>query len=121
MFTEIYTSYQFLYNHPMFQEEVNYNNDTWNESHFKECLDIDIVRVNPETNNIDDNETKNTKSQIWLECGRYNKEFRIHDIELDCGCGEDTFELAIIELANLVMEWYGKGKERIKKADWEDE
>jgi len=118
MFTDFYTAYQFLYNHPIFQEEVNYNNDTWNESHFKECLDIDVVKVNPKTNSIDDDETKNTKVQIWLECGKYNKEFRIHDIELDCGA--DTFELAIIELANLVMEWYGEVKDRIKKSDWEN-
>jgi len=118
MFTDFYTAYQFLYNHPMFQEEVSYNNDTWNESHFKECLDIEIVKVNPETNSIDDDEIKNTKVQIWLECGRYDKECRIHDIELDCGA--DTFELVIIELANLVEEWYGETKDRIKKSDWED-
>jgi len=119
MFADFYTSYQWLYSHSMFQEEVSYNNDTWNESHFKECLDIDVVKVNPETNSTDDDESKNTKSQIWLECGKYNKEFRIHDIELDCG--EDTFEKAIIELANLAMKWYGEGKERIKKSDWEGE
>ena len=119
MFTDFYTAYQFLYNHPIFQEEVNYNNDIWNESHFQQCLDIDVVKVNPETLNIDDDETKNTKAQIWLECGHYDKECRWHDIELDCGA--DTFELAIIELANLVMEWYGKGKDRIKKSDWEKE
>jgi len=118
MFTDFYTSYQWLYNHPMFQEEVNYNNDTWNESRFQQCLDIEIVKVNPKTNSIDDDENKNTKSQIWLECGRYDKECRWHDIELDCG--KDTFEKAIIELANLVMEWYGEGKERIEKSDWED-
>jgi len=117
MFTDFYTAYQFLYTHPMFQEVINYNNDTYNESRFQECLDIDVVKVNPETNNIDDDENKNTKVQIWIECGKFDKDCRWHNIELDCGAA--TFELAIIELANLVMEWYGEGNERIKKADWE--
>ena len=117
MFTDFYTAYQFLYNHPIFQEVVNYNNDIWNESHFEECLDIDVVKVNPETNSIDD-ESKNTKLQIWLECGRFDKECRWHDINLDCGA--DTFEEGIVELANLVMEWYGDKNCRIKKSDWED-
>jgi len=103
MFTDFYTAYQFLYNHSLFQEEINYNNDTWNESHFKECLNIDVVKVNPETNSINEDESKNTKVQIWLECGEYNKNYGVHDIELDCGA--DTFEEGIIELANLVMEW----------------
>jgi len=121
MFTDFYTAYHWLYEHPIFQEEIKSKlfNDIYNESRFQQCLDIDIVKINPETNSIDDDETKNTKVQIWLECGRYDKECRWHDIELDCGA--DTFEKAIIELVNLVMEWYGEGKDRIKKADWEGE
>jgi len=120
MFTDFYTSYQWLYDHLMFQEEFEskiYNGEIYNESRFQQCLDIDVVKVNPETLSIDDDTNKNTKVQIWLECGKFHKEFRHHDIELDCGA--DTFELAIIELANLVMEWYGEEKERIKKSDWE--
>ena len=113
MFTDFYTAYQWLYNHPMFQEEVNFHGETWDESQFKKCLDIDVVKINPETNSIDDNENKNTKVQIWLECGPFCKEYRCHDIQLDCGA--DTFEEAIIELANLVIEWYGDTKERIKE------
>ena len=119
MFTDFYTAYYWLYEHPMFQEEaINFKGDTWNESHFKECLDIDIVKVNPETDSIDDDVNKNTKVQIWLECGKYDKECRWHNIELDCGA--DTFELAIVEFANLVEEWYGKTKDRIKKSNWEE-
>jgi len=76
MFTDFYTAYYWLYEHHIFQEEIKFKlfNDIYNESHFKECLNIDVVKVNPETNSIDDDETKNTKVQIWLECGKYNKE-----------------------------------------------
>lgn len=53
----------------------------------------------------------NTKTQIWLEFGEAyldidedtNVQF-IHDYNLDCGA--DTFEEAIIELANLVDKYY---------------
>ena len=73
--------------------------------HFYECLDIEVVKVNPETNEIDDDNSKNTKTQVWLEFGgiTYDETFKclmgIHDIDLDCGA--DTFEEAIIELAYL--------------------
>ena len=90
---------------------------------FNCCLDIDVVKVNPDNDTIEDEEALNTKTQIWLECGtpytyrdlddhgfyednldvvRYNS----HDIDYDCGA--DTFEEAIIILANLV--WGKNGK-----------
>lgn len=112
MFTDFYTAYKWLEEHPMFQEEFNYDGHTWNKSHFQECLDIDVVKVNPKTNEIDDDESKNTKVEIWFECGEYHKKHRVHDWDLDCG--GDTFEETIINLANLVMEFYGETNDRIK-------
>jgi len=114
MFTDFYESYHWLYNHPLFQEKIKSNY----RSHFYQCIKIDVVKVNPETLIIDDDKSKNTKVVIWLECGKYNKKYEWYGIGLECG--GDTFESAIIELANLVMEWYGEGKERIEKSDWED-
>ena len=76
-----------------------FSNDLW----------FEIVKVNPETNAIDDDPHKNTKVQIWLEHGPYDAEWGActHDIDLDCG--GDTFEEAIINLAKLVEEKYGDG------------
>lgn len=75
---------------------VNFNNELW----------IEVVKVNPDTNEIDNDCTKNTKVQIWLEHGSYDTEWGgcTHDIDLDCGA--DTFEEAIIKLAQLVKEKY---------------
>lgn len=100
-----------------------------------EGLKIRPAWVNPETNEIDDNESLNTKFQTWLEvclpasnmeilsflsmdgsteeiaknAHKYNLfdqyRFHLHDYELDCG--GDTFEEAIINLATLVLEKYG--------------
>ena len=78
---------------------------------FLDALDIDVVMVNPKTNRINmSDSTKNTKVQIWLECGQYYKKNKYtgtvgfyHDTRLDCGA--DTFEEAIIKLAKLVKKY----------------
>ena len=100
-------------------------------SRFREALDIEVVRVNPKSNSIDDDKSKNTATRIWLECGQVEdpmsekddlqREFACgqgsdsleygilsHDIRLDCGA--KTFEKAIIKLAKLVKKHYGEGK-----------
>lgn len=93
---DFYDSYQFLDNHKIFNGNFTYQ------------LWFEIVKVNPETNAIDDDSTKNTKVQVWLEHGPYDKEWGgcTHDIDLDCG--GDTFEEAIIKLAELVKNKYGE-------------
>lgn len=98
MFTDFYEAWWFLFDHPMFQDE-------YQSSQFESLLDIDVVKVNPEGESISDDDSLNTLTQVWLEIGEYNTMGRIHDIDLDCG--GNTFELAIIELANLVMKHHG--------------
>lgn len=100
---DFYQSWHFLNSHSKFNTE---------EFCFMDCLDVSVVKVNPETNSIDDDFSKNTKVEFWLECGprEYCEDFgRIistHDPDLDCG-GE-TFEDAIIELARFVSCYYGE-------------
>ena len=90
---DFYTAWIFLLEHKMFR-------------HMFECgLYTAVVKVNPETNAIDDDDTKNTKVQVWLEHGAYDEEYtHYHDFDLDCG--GDTFEEAIIALAGLVKKHY---------------
>lgn len=98
---DFYTAWMFLSNHKMFNGLF-------------ECgLWTEVVKVNPETNEIDDDATKNTKVQVWLEHGDYDKEWgsTTHDIRLDCV--GDTFEEAIIELARLVKKYYADDGKRI--------
>lgn len=112
---DFYESWHFLKNHPKFYPE-----DCGHV--FPSNLDIMVVRVNPKTDSIDDDEAKNTHDRVWLEFGPWEKleleqrrlmgmeddddpYFPMHDIDLDCG-GE-TFEKAIINLASLVREHYG--------------
>ncbi len=90
------------------------------EGCFSDCVEINLVWVNPETKEIDDNPALNTHFQVWLEGGGWfdtrkedwgNPEDRnpwltYHDINLDCG--GDSLEEALLKLADLVQEHYGE-------------
>lgn len=92
-----YKSFQYLENHVIFNNE------------FLRCLDIEVVKVNPKNLKISKNKDKNTKTQVWLECGPYMKDVITHDFNLDCGA--KTFEKAIIKLAKLVRKEYSDDDE----------
>lgn len=93
---DFYTAWKFLNEHKMFNEQ------------FTEGLWIEVVKVNPDTNEIDDDSSKNVKTRVWLEHGNYDEEWGAitHDPRLDCG--GDTFEKAIIKLAKLVQKYYAE-------------
>ena len=75
------------------------------------CLCTDVVKVNPKTNEIDDDESLNTEVQVWLEGGPWELLYETdyygwsHDIDLDCGAA--TYEEAVIEFVALVRDKYG--------------
>ena len=99
---DFYESWKFLREHKIFNGSFEYG--LWTE----------VVKVNPETNAIDEDFTKNTKVQIWLEHGPFDAEWGLTTHDLDLDCGGNTFEEAIIELAKLVTKYYtedGKRKE----------
>lgn len=96
---DFFDSFKFLSEHPIFSDAFSY------------CLDVDVVKVDPKTDRIEDDERRNTKTQVWLECGPavidvHGNAHSIHDLSLDCG--GDTFETAIIQLAKLVEQKYGE-------------
>lgn len=104
-FKTFYEAWWFLFYHPMYQ-------DKHEDSRFLQCTDIHVTKVNPENDTIEDDETLNTKTQVWLESGYYEENNSWHDIELDCGA--DNYEEAIIKLAELVYKNYGG----YKKEEW---
>ena len=106
-FTDFHAAWHFLEEHHIFEDKKHKSVD------FQGSLYTAVVRVNPVTNEVDDDETLNTKTQVWLECGEWVKEEDFegfcHNTDLDCG--GDTFEAAIIELANIVLEKFGENPE----------
>ncbi len=111
MFKDIYTAWHFISTHPNFMDE----HEGVKFETFPHGLDINVVKVNPDTMRIDDDSNKNIKIQVWLEYGPYelltlpgeekSLNQTTHDIDLDCGA--NTFELAIIEMAELIKKKYG--------------
>lgn len=99
-YTTFFEAWHFLEGHPMFKREQD--KDKWGTyGFFRDCLDIMVQKVNPENDTIDDDKELNTKTVVWLECGPYDPNHGVHDIELDTGA--DTFEQAIVNLAQLVL------------------
>lgn len=109
---EFYTAWWWLVMHPAF-------NHAGERPGFTDSLVIDLAKVNPETSKIEDDKTLNTKVEVWLEAGPWidpseagypedwaETEVASHDINLDCG--GDTFEEAIIKMAELVKKHYGE-------------
>lgn len=114
-FNDFYEAYNFLKEHEMTKTYIDIGPHKHRVDHFYKCLDIDVTKVNPKTCEIDTNSELNTKTEVWLELGRWSEESNTayHDYDLDCG--GDTFEEAVIKLANLVDEYYDeKTGEKIK-------
>jgi hypothetical protein len=105
-FTDFYEAWVFLNEHHYFEH------GEYKMPMFTESMDIAVVKVNPETKHIDDDESKNTETQVWVECGDWEElpdhDFKgyVHDMDLDTGGA--TFEEAIVNLANLLYEKRGE-------------
>lgn len=89
-FHDFYDAWNFLEGHSLFEDDFN------------RCLYVEAVKVDPETKSIEEDPSRNTETNVWLEAGAPG----CHFIELDCG--GKTFEDAIVQLANLVYRYYGK-------------
>lgn len=100
---DFYEAWTYLENHEMFNSENS-------PFEFQDNLSVEIVKVNPKTMEIDEDNSKNTLTQVWLETGPIsydndeNEWCKCWDYRLDCGA--DTFEEAIIKLANKVKQYY---------------
>lgn len=84
-------------------------------SAFEQLLDIYVTKVNPDTNEVDDDKRKNIMTEIWLELSHYeeDKDFPgnfLATLDTRLCCGGKTFEEAIINLANLVKKYYPLSK-----------
>lgn len=103
MFTDFYTAYEWLEDHPIFKHP------RYNVSHFAADLDISVVKVNPETEAIDEDNSLNTHVRVWLEHGPFDDADDYarcsHDYNLDSY--GNTFEEAIMDLALKVHKYYG--------------
>lgn len=122
-FNDFYEAYNFLKEHKMTKTYSKLSDDSkeFETDHFYKCLDVNVVKVNPKTCELEHKEDRlhlNTKTKVWLEFGAWCEENNspYHDYDLDCG--GDTFEEAIIKLANLVDKYYDKSTGKKVKSDY---
>ncbi len=112
-FDDFYEAYHFLTSHPANSLDRKVRGKNENGNMFDKCIYVEVVKVNQ--NHIEDgscvsevNEALNTKTEVWLEYGEvfYDEEDKElcfgHDPSLDCG--GDTYEDAIIKMANNIFE-----------------
>jgi hypothetical protein len=114
-FIDFYTSWWYLLEHKAFAD-YNFLNSKGQPymSAFLRLLDVDVQKVDPVTKLIEDDESRNTHTEVWFELGAQYQDdtfspheewhYNSHDLYLDCG--GDTFEIAIVNLANLVEQYY---------------
>lgn len=116
-----FDAWYFLKDHPAFFYKGKWGE--LNQSGFEENLDIIVVKVDPSTGETTDDANPNGKVTFWLEAGGFDdvsesekdffppeseyfqKGIPVHDTRLDCE--GNTFEEAIMALAELVMRHYG--------------
>lgn len=94
---DFFQAFHYLKEHPAFKE------------YFVESLDIAVVKVDPKTKRIEDEQSRNTETAVWLETGpvyegKHREPIYTHDPDIDCG--GSTFEEAIIRLAKNVARYY---------------
>ncbi len=97
---EAHDAWWWVANHP----KLEYDNCM--EPH----IDLSPHLVDPVTRCVEDDHSRNTHVEWWIECGAYVDDehhglMASHDCNLDCG--GDTVEEAFINLKKLVLEHYG--------------
>ena len=136
-FNDFYDAWWWPYYHPLFIDyEAVYRDKRFLDNHdwagedicnfysrMQDYIEVSPHKVNPKTRSIDDDQSLNTHVEIWIETGYrwrekipfYEKDhwWFYHDINLDCG--GDTYEEAIVNLANLVWKHYKDGKKFMDK------
>ena len=75
-FTDTHEAWRFLQNHPIFSADKKRM-----ISQFEICLSIDVVKVNPRNETVEDDPKKNTATRVWLECGAWTKQDELDEEE----------------------------------------
>jgi hypothetical protein len=127
-FEDVVEAFYWLQEHPLYLRdfEIGFPLSNWEGT----GLWIHYAKVDPISASISDDESKNTHTEVWLESGPwYSHEIsvltgedpqtanipgiQVHDIRLDCH--GNTFEEAILNLAQLVNQHYGNYREGNQK------
>tara|TARA_B100000745_G_scaffold294597_1_gene237796 strand:- start:5572 stop:5994 length:423 start_codon:yes stop_codon:yes gene_type:complete len=107
---EIKARVLWVQNHPVWDLSEDRPSEYITKDPWQWCIDMDHVWVNPDTDEIDDDESLNTSFRVWIEAGPWGHPPEMahpchtHDLRLDCG-GKSVPD-AFLELADLVEKYY---------------
>ena len=106
--TTFYEAWTYLENHAYFLNHELVRKFGIRESIFASNLQMDVVRVNPFTQMIEDCELKNTQVEIWLENGPMENidGLWVAENDTEIASGGRTFEEAVINMAHKVEASY---------------
>lgn len=101
-FKDFDEAWEFLENHQLFM---------WDDEDYTSFgqFEIEMFKVNPETNEIDKDQTKNTKRLFYIAHIIFSDDCMCaadcfyDDEEPKIECLAESFELGIIELANIIL------------------
>lgn len=130
---DAHSAWWYVDTHPVFWRFTRERSDDYPASHVSRLEhegtlrqgwpDIVPHKVCPETNCIEDDADRNTRTQWWYEFGpwslhpdEHGVHVPTHDYPLDGGA--DTYEEAIIEIAKKVHEHYGNDRRVVDSEKW---
>ncbi len=105
-FKTVYEALMFLQNCVYFAVPIYFQDEITYVNKFAECTDIIPVKVNPETEEIEDDDLLNTKEYVFIDCGCYILDMKkfSHDYRFDVGA--DSVDMALVMLATMIHRKY---------------
>ena len=114
-------SEKFKPHYEMLTDGPGWTDEVIDAGDFYDCVSIEFAYVDPETRRVEDDDTRNTLLEMWIEAGPwmdlsetdlpptegwndYNKWVTTHDMNLDCGGA--TMEEALLQLAVRIEFYY---------------
>lgn len=120
---EFYNAYRWLNEHPVFytfpyrmgQDLPQHERYLQDDRGMYEGIEFTVVRVDPKTEAISEDQALNTEVRFWYEIclGQFNSPFRLHDTDLDNGA--KTYEKAVVKAARAVHKRYGNDRKKLEE------
>lgn len=117
-----YRAWHYLNDHPMFwrfrpHNDTPDNHVMWLEQSYgfgSDGINMMVMLVD-ETGTVNEDESKNVNTEVWLEAGKWyllpgEHENHVHEHDYELDCGGATYEEAVVKLARLVHERYGNDR-----------
>lgn len=119
---DFYNAWRWLNEHPIFYRcyrEFHESGLSEDRGVLDGCIEVRPVKVNPKTEQISEDSSKNTKLEFWVEVFPRSMDpavgHHLHDYE--CDAGGDTYEVAIVKVAKEIYDRHGNDRATLDR-EW---